>query len=87
MKVAEIRITEAILFKLGLLSLVNFRAREYNKETTETFLEHERIEFSQRAQVQFAEILLRPPQSNETMAKALKKRLGSIEKVTAILKG
>jgi hypothetical protein len=31
MKVAEIRITEAILFKLGLLSLVNFSAREYNK--------------------------------------------------------
>jgi hypothetical protein len=30
MKVAKIRITEAILFKLGLLSLVNFNAREYN---------------------------------------------------------
>jgi hypothetical protein len=30
MKVAEIRITEAILFKLGLLSLVNFSAREYS---------------------------------------------------------
>jgi hypothetical protein len=30
MKVAVIRITEAILFKLGLLSSVNFNAREYN---------------------------------------------------------
>lgn len=30
MKIAEIRITEAILFKLGLFRLVNFNAREYN---------------------------------------------------------
>jgi hypothetical protein len=30
MKVAEIRITEAILSRLSLLSLVNFNAREYS---------------------------------------------------------
>jgi uncharacterized protein (DUF1778 family) len=38
-------------------------------------LENERIELSQRAQVQFAEMLLKPPQANEAMTNAIKKRL------------
>ena len=56
-------------------TLTDFLIVAANKETTETFLENERIELSQKAQVQFAEMLLKPPQSNEVMTKAIKKRL------------
>jgi uncharacterized protein (DUF1778 family) len=56
-------------------TLTDFLIVAANKETTETFLENERIELSEKAQVQFAEMLLRPSQSNEAMTKAIKKRL------------
>jgi predicted ABC-type ATPase len=52
MKVAEIRITEAILSKLGLLSLVNFNAREYNRVSFafETVFSHpSKLKLMQRA--------------------------------------
>ena len=46
-----------------------------NKETAETFWENERIELSQRDQIQLAEMLSRPPRVNEAMRKAMQKRL------------
>jgi uncharacterized protein (DUF1778 family) len=56
-------------------TLTDFLIAAANKEATETFLEHERIELSRRAQIQFAEMLLAPPVSNEAMTIAIKKRL------------
>ena len=56
-------------------TLTDFLIVAANKETTETFLENERIELSQRDQIQLAEMLSKPPRVNESMCKAMQKRL------------
>jgi uncharacterized protein (DUF1778 family) len=60
-------------------TLTDFLIVAANKATAETFLENEQIELSQRAQIQFAEMLLSPPQSNEAMTAAIKKCLAHME--------
>ena len=57
------------------LILTDFLIVAANKETAETLLENERIELSERDQVQLAEMLLRPPRINEAMVKAMRKHL------------
>ena len=59
-------------------TLTDFLIVAANKETAETLLENERIELSERDQVQLAEMLSRPPKVNEAMWKAMKKRLESM---------
>ena len=56
-------------------TLTDFLIVAANKETAETLLENERIELSERDQVQLAEMLTRPPRINEAMVKAMRKHL------------
>jgi len=56
-------------------TLTDFLIVAANKETAEALLENERIELSQRDQIQLAEMLSRPPKVNEAMQKAMRKRL------------
>jgi len=60
-------------------TLTDFLIVAANKEMAETFLENERIELSERAQMQFAEMLLKPPESNKAMTEAIKKRLSRMK--------
>ena len=55
-------------------TLTDFLIVAANKETAATLLENERIELSQRDQIQLAEMLSRPPVVNEAMRKAMQKR-------------
>ena len=59
-------------------TLTDFLIVAANKETAETLLENERIEPSQRDQIQLVEMLSRPPKVNEAMWKAMQKRLESM---------
>lgn len=52
-------------------TLTDFLIVAANKETTETLLEQEKIELSQRDQIKLAELLLNPPKLSKTMQNAL----------------
>jgi len=56
-------------------SLTDFLIVAANKETAEALLENERIELSERDQIRLAEMLSSPPEINETLWKAMKKRI------------
>jgi len=56
-------------------TLTDFLIVAANKETAETLLENERIELSERDQVQLAEMLSRPPRVNERLHKAISEEL------------
>ena len=56
-------------------TLTDFLIVAANRATAEVFAEHEKIELSQRDQVQVAEMLLRPPRFNASLQKAIRKRL------------
>ena len=56
-------------------TLTDFLIVAANKETAETLLENERIELSERDQIRLAEMLSSPPEINETLCEAMKKRL------------
>ena len=56
-------------------TLTDFLIVAANTATDETFLEHERIELSQRDQIKLAEMLVRPPKINAAMSRAIQTRL------------
>jgi len=62
-------------------TLTDFLIVAANDATTETFLEHEKIELSQRDQIRLAELLLNPPELTQTMKDALRERLAEMNSI------
>lgn len=60
-------------------TLTDFLIVAANKASAETFLEHERIELSQRDQIKLAELLLNPPELSRTMQNALKQQMAQMK--------
>lgn len=60
-------------------TLTDFLIVAANKESAETFLEQERIELSQKDQIELAELLLNPPKLSQTMKNALRQQIAQMK--------
>jgi uncharacterized protein (DUF1778 family) len=60
-------------------TLTDFLIVAANNAASETFLEHERIELSQRDQIKLAELLLNPPELTNIMKNALRERMAELK--------
>lgn len=60
-------------------TLTDFIIVAANSATAEVFSEQERIELSERDQLQLAQLLINPPALSPTMKKALEARMSELE--------